>query len=174
VVCVSWNDAQAYVQWQGRQTGQAYRLPSEAEWEYASRAGSNSSRPWGDDLKEVCRHANGSDQSVRFSRRGWGIKFDCNDGFPFTAPVGSYTANRFGVNDMIGNASEWVQDMWHENYDGAPTDGSVWLTGPEPAQRVYRGGNWGYFPNSLRSATRNCNAPIYRHYGTGFRIARTF
>jgi formylglycine-generating enzyme required for sulfatase activity len=174
VVCVSWNDAQAYVQWLGRQTGQAYRLPSEAEWEYAARAGSSSSRPWGDDPKDACRHANGADQSRSPSGRTiWSSKHECNDGYYFTAPVGSYAPNRFGVNDMMGNAWEWVQDVWHENYSGAPSDGSVWSAGGDPVLRVIRGGSWYDLPRGLRSAGRVGYTPVDRNGFTGFRIART-
>ena len=172
VVCVSWNDAQAYLQWLARQTGQAYRLPSEAEWEYAARAGS-SSRPWGDNANDACRYANGADQSRSPSGRPWNTKHECNDGFWFTAPVGSYAPNRFGVNDMLGNALEWVQDIWHENYDGAPADQSVWSAGGDQARRVLRGGSCIKIPQFLRSANRFGFSPVYRDYYTGFRFART-
>ena len=173
VVCVSWNDAQAYVQWLGRRAGQTYRLPSEAEWEYAARAGSSSSRPWGDDPNEACRHANGADQSRSPGGRTRSVRHECNDGFWFTAPVGSYAANRFGVNDMIGNVWEWVQDVWHDNYNGAPGDGSVWAAGGDPARRVLRGGSWDVNPQNLRSAYRDRSSPDNRNDSTGFRIART-
>jgi len=173
VVCVSWNDAQAYVQWLGRQTGQTYRLPSEAEWEYAARAGSSTSRPWGDGPKDACRHANGADQSRSPSGRTWSVKHECNDGFFFTASVGSYAPNRFGVNDMMGNASEWVQDVLHENYSGAPSDGSVWSVGGDPKWRMVRGGSWLDYPRDLRSASRYGYGPYDRRDSLGFRIART-
>jgi formylglycine-generating enzyme required for sulfatase activity len=173
VVCVSWNDAQAYVQWLGRQTGQTHRLPSEAEWEYAARAGSSSSRPWGDDPKDACRHGNVADQSRSPSGRTWPSKHECNDGYYFTAPVGSYAPNRFGVNDMMGNAWEWVQDVWHENYSGAPSDGSVWSAGGDPVRRVLRGGSWNFDPQILRSAGRIRATSETRNGFTGFRIART-
>jgi formylglycine-generating enzyme required for sulfatase activity len=173
VVCVSWNDAQAYLQWLGRQAGQTYRLPSEAEWEYAARAGSSSSRPWGDDPNEACRHANGADQSSSPGGRTWSPRHECNDGFWFTAPVGRYAANRFGVSDMMGNALEWVQDVSHDNYNGAPGDGSVWAVGGDPARRVLRGGSWFDGPRGLRSAYRIRYTPDFRFFITGFRIART-
>ena len=147
VVCVSWNDAKAYVAWISRKSGKAYRLLSEAEWEYAARAGSNTARPWGDSASQACAHANVRDLSfVRIVPPGQGKQWpmdsvhDCDDGVGYTARVGSYRANAFGLYDMIGNVWEWTEDCWNESYAGAPADGSAWLTG-ECSRRVERGGS---------------------------------
>ena len=173
VVCVSWNDAQAYIAWLGRQTGQTYRLPSEAEWEYAARAGSSTSRPWGDDPKDACRHANVADQSKSPSGRTWTKKHECSDGYWFTAPAGSYAANRFGLSDMMGNAWEWVQDCYDEKaYAGqAPNDGRAHEVAG-CSTRVLRGGSWGDIPQIVRSASRVRSTPDNRSFSTGVRLAR--
>ena len=96
----------------------------------------------------------------------------CSDGHAFTAPAGSFKANTFGVHDMHGNAWEWVQDVWHENYQGAPSDGSAWLSGGDQARRVARGGAWSNAARGLRSADRSNGLPGYRNDVTGMRIAR--
>jgi formylglycine-generating enzyme required for sulfatase activity len=173
VVCVSWNDAQAYIAWLGRQTGQTYRLPSEAEWEYAARAGSSTSRPWGDDPKDACRHANVADQSKSPSGRTWTKKHECSDGYWFTAPAGSYAANRFGLSDMMGNAWEWVQDCYDEKaYAGqAANDGRAHEVAG-CSTRVLRGGSWGDIPQIVRSASRVRSTPDNRSFSTGVRLAR--
>ena len=170
VLCVSWNDARAYAQWLQKKTGKRYRLPSEAEWEYAGRAGSGSSRYWGDDPVQACRYANVADQS-RFQTWSFGQKHDCTDGHYFTAPVGGYAPNRFGLYDMIGNVWEWTEDCWNASYAGAPADGSAWLAG-DCTQRVLRGGSWSTVPRYARSATRFRNPADYRDNLTGFRLAR--
>jgi formylglycine-generating enzyme required for sulfatase activity len=174
VVCVSWIDAQAYVQWLSRKTGQRYRLPSEAEWEYAARAGSTTSRPWGDDANQACGYANVADQSKSPSGRAWDVKHECNDGHWFTAPVGSYAANRFNLKDMIGNAREWVQDCWEAKaYESgiAPSDGRAYEVAGCSA-RALRGGSWNYYPRYARSADRNRNTADNRNNNVGFRLAR--
>ncbi|MEO8124026.1 MAG: SUMF1/EgtB/PvdO family nonheme iron enzyme [Burkholderiales bacterium] len=176
VVCVSWNDAQAYLQWLSRQAGQTYRLPSEAEWEYAARAGSGSSRPWGDDLKEACRNANVADQTKhpKFGTSWVKSSHDCNDGHWYTAPVGSYAANRFELNDMIGNVWEWTQDCYDEKaYAGkTPNDGRPYEVAG-CAERVLRGGSWGNEPQYARSAVRVSQPSTARGDGIGLRVART-
>ncbi|HLX80788.1 MAG TPA: SUMF1/EgtB/PvdO family nonheme iron enzyme [Burkholderiales bacterium] len=171
VLCVSWNDARAYAQWLSKKTGKRYRLPSEAEWEYAARAGSVTARYWGDDPVQACRFANVADQS-RFQTWGFGQKHECTDGHYFTAPAGGYAPNRFGLYDMLGNAWEWTEDCWNASYAGAPADGSAWLSG-DCAQRVSRGGSWSTVPRFARSATRNKNAADSRDNLTGFRLARS-
>jgi len=171
VLCVSWNDARAYAQWLSRKTGRRYRLPTEAEWEYAARAGSTSSRYWGDDPVQACRYANVADQS-RFQTWGFGQKHECTDGHYFTAPAGGYAPNRFGLYDMIGNVWEWTEDCWNASYAGAPSDGAAWLSG-DCSQRVLRGGSWSTVPRYARSATRYKNPADYRDNLTGFRLART-
>jgi formylglycine-generating enzyme required for sulfatase activity len=163
---VSWNDAQEFVRRLSQRTGQNYRLPSEAEWEYAARAGSATAYPWGERASRD--HANyGAD--ICCSGRAEG-----RDRWVETAPVGQFPANAFGLHDMHGNLWEWVQDVWHDNYAGAPSDGSAWMSGGDPARRVLRGGSWSIAPQFLRSAYRNRNAPDGRNFITGFRIARTF
>ena len=115
VVCVSWEDAKTYVAWLSERTGHQYRLPSEAEWEFAARAKTTTMRPWGDDRdnKAGCAYANGADLTAKEKFSDWRT-MDCRDGQVYTAPVGSYSANGFGLHDMIGNAWEWVEDAWHD------------------------------------------------------------
>jgi formylglycine-generating enzyme required for sulfatase activity len=180
VVCVSWNDAQAYLAWLNEKVpGKAFRLPSEAEWEYAARAGQGGKRfPWGDDLNysQICEFANGMDMDTTGKAKVPGVTWtaaSCSDGYAYTAPAGSLKPNAFGLYDMHGNAWEWVQDQYHENYQGAPADGSAWVSGGEQARRVLRGGAWYYDPRILRSAGRIRYAPDGRIYDAGMRIART-
>jgi formylglycine-generating enzyme required for sulfatase activity len=178
VVCVSWNDAQAYLAWLNEKVpGKAFRLPSEAEWEYAARAGQGAKRfPWGDYLNDsqICSFANGMDATGKAKVPGetW-TAASCSDGYAYTAPSGSFKANAFGLYDMHGNAWEWVQDNWHENYKGAPADGSAWVSGGDQARRVLRGGAWYNYPGDLRSAIRDHIAPDIRFNFNGLRIART-
>jgi formylglycine-generating enzyme required for sulfatase activity len=179
VVCVSWNDAQAYLKWLNDSVpGRGYRLLSEAEWEYAARAGRGSTRfPWGDDTddRDQCRWANGADQTAKahIDWYKWKVAY-CSDEYAYTAPVGRFRVNAFGLHDMLGNALEWVQDVWHGSYEGAPSDGSAWVSGGDQSRRVLRGGSWGGTPQFLRSADRIRYAPGNRGNSTGFRIARTF
>ena len=125
-------------------TGRQYRLLSEAEWEYAARAGTTTTRFWGDAADRACEYANGADVSTRTRRAGHepsGRSRNATTGTRYTAPVGSYRANAFGLHDMLGNVWEWTQDCWNANYDGAPADGRSWSTG-ECALRAVRGGSW--------------------------------
>ena len=174
-VCISWNDASAYVQWIRKHTGLNYSLPGEAQWEYAARAVTSTNRFWGDDPNDACRYANVTDQTAwpDGSARAWSKKHECNDGFFYVAPVGHYQPNAFGLYDMLGNAREWVQDVFHDDYQGAPTDGSVWATGGNQSRRLLRGGSWNDYPCNLRSANRFGDTPDDRSGGYGFRIART-
>ncbi len=171
VACVSWEDAQAYVRWLSRETGKSYRLLSEAEWEYAARAGTTTRRPWGDAAEAGCVHANIADASARRVVAGmtWGTV--CDDGHAHSAPVGSYRANAFGLHDMIGNVWEWTADCWNESHDGASRDGSARLTG-DCSRRVMRGGSWGLLPRSARSAYRHRIAADLRGAFNGFRVVR--
>ena len=180
VVCVSWNDAQAYVKWLNAQVpGKGYRLLSEAEWEYAARAGTSSRYAWGDDAANSaqCAWANGADASAKAKAAdasGWTVAA-CDDGHAYTAPAGRFKANAFGLHDMAGNAYEWVQDVWHYNYSGAPGDGSAWMSGGDQSRRVLRGGSWYAYSRDLRSASRfRWFTPGNRSGSTGFRIARTY
>ena len=167
VISVSWEDAQEYLRWLSRETGVEYRLPSESEWEYAARAGTATARHWGESESEQCRYANGHDR--RSASVHWDSGFaECDDGYPVTAPVGVYEANTFGLHDMLGNASELTEDCWNENYSGAPSNGSAWLSG-DCSQRVSRGGHSGAHPHILRSANRSWYGGMH----DGFRVART-
>ncbi|TXI28776.1 MAG: TIR domain-containing protein [Nitrosomonas oligotropha] len=153
---VSWHDAQAYCAWLSEQSGQSYRLPNEAEWEYACRAGTQTPFYTGETIN--------SDQA----------NFDWkHEG---TLPVGSFASNAFGLYDMHGNVWEWMQDCWHENYRGAPVDGSAWLgvNSGNCSRRVVRGGSWDCDPQSLWSASRNGYFSVEASDFLGFRIARFF
>ena len=165
VIDVSWDDAQAYVAWLGRRTGQRYRLLSEAEYEYAARAGSTSPYPWGERASHD--QANyGADSCCEGRAEG-------RDQWIHTAPVGRFPANAFGLHDMLGNVYEWVQDAWHDSFDGAPTDGSAWAERQDLRRRVLRGGSWGNVPQELRSANRLWFSADGRVSEVGFRVARS-
>lgn len=173
VACVSWEDATAYVQWLKQRTGKEYRLLTEAEWEYAARAGTTTARFWGEDVNISCVYANGTDLKAKANVPGYSnfIGANCDDGYAYTAPVGNYKANEFGLYDMLGNLVEWTQDCWNDNYSGAPVDGSAWTTG-DCSVRVQRGGSWHYSPHFLRSAFRVRSFSANRFNFSGFRIAR--
>ncbi len=161
VINVSWEQAVGYTEWLSDKTGKKYRLLSEAEREYSAWAGTTTVRFWGDSAGRACIFANVNDSS-----------FGCNDGFEYTAPVGSFKPNAFGLYDMLGNVWEWVADCYNKTYDGAPTDGSAWSMG-DCSLRVLRGGSWFYPPPDVRSASRNRSAPSGRGFIVGFRVART-
>ena len=171
VINVNWEDAWAYVRWLSRETGESYRLPSEAEWEYAARAGTTTSRHWGDSSSSQCGHGNGADASAKRDYSFMTV-VACDDGAAHTTPVGSYSANRFGLFDVLGNVWEWTEDCWHENYRGAPADGSPWYGG-DCGRRVLRGGSWLILPRFLRSAARYRISTVIRVSSAGFRVART-
>ncbi|MBX3501826.1 MAG: formylglycine-generating enzyme family protein [Alphaproteobacteria bacterium] len=176
VVCVSWEDAQAYVEWLKRTTGKGYRLPSEAEWEYAVRAGSQSARYWGDSLDGTCLQANVADLTLasRFNAEKNPERFFlCTDGHLHTAPVGSFRPNAFGLHDALGNAWEWTGDCSHDTYNGAPANGDYWHASGDCPFRVARGGSWFNNPWSVRAGYRFWFTPGYRSYEVGFRVART-
>lgn len=169
VVCVSWTDARAYVDWLSLTTGKPYRLLSEAEWEYAARARSPGAT-FDTGARSVCAFANALDQQA--ARTFNGIDhFLCTDGYVYAAPVGTFIANEFGLNDTLGNVLEWVEDCWHDHYDGAPDDGSAWQGGT-CAGRVLRGGSWYYAPRHLRLGNREWDRVQYQDYDIGFRVAR--
>ena len=170
VVCVSWRDANDYAAWLSTKTGQKYRLPSESEWEYAARAGSDLARPWAEDASAACASANVADQTAAQRYPGWKVQ-PCSDGYVYTAPVGSFKPNAFGLYDMLGNAFEWVQDCWHADYKGAPSDGSAWLTG-NCTERDLRGGSWFTSPSLVRTSARNRFEETYRSNSVGFRLVR--
>lgn len=167
-VCVSWSEAQAYVEWLSRKTGRSYRLPTEAEWEYAARGGSPDIRYWG--AEPQCAFANAADDATR-SAHPYLIAAGCNDGFPETAPVGSFRPNGFGLYDMLGNAGQWTRDCWHATYKGAPSDGSAWLDAKCP-RRVVRGSAWSDAPEEVRAAVRYNESVSDHEAGVGFRVVR--
>ena len=158
MINVSWEDAQAYAAWLSDETGEAYRLPSESEWEYAARAGTATRYSWGQDIGRNQANCNGC-----------GSRWDADE----TAPAGSFAPNAWGLHDMHGNVYEWVEDCWHENYARAPRDGSAWTSGGNCGRRVLRGGSWVVDPAFLRSANRNFVDAGARRGGNGFRVSRT-
>lgn len=172
-VCVSWEDADAYARWLSRTTGKNYRLLSEAEWEYAARAGAMTARYWGNDAGQSCEHANGADRTAQaqIPHAIGSYVADCRDRYAFTAPVGSYRANGFGLHDMLGNVAEWTQDCWNGDYQGAPTDGRARDSG-DCFMRAVRGGSWDDNPLGVRSAYRVGSPIVIRLYSRGFRVAR--
>jgi len=153
---VSWNDVQEFIAKLNQKTGQKYRLPSEAEWEYAARAGTTTEWSYGNDESKLGNYS-------------W---YSHNSGSRAQA-VGLKLSNAFGLFDMHGNVREWTQDCWHETYAGAPTDGSAWTTGCSSNDRVLRGGSLVNGPAGLRSAFRNWLNPDGRLISDGFRLART-
>ncbi|HJQ57181.1 MAG TPA: formylglycine-generating enzyme family protein [Vineibacter sp.] len=160
MLCANWADATAYVRWLSEITGRRYRLPSEAEWEYAARAGTTTARYWGDAQEPACTYENVDDAA-----------FGCVDGFKDTAPVGSFKPNGFGLYDMLGNAWEWTADCWNPSHVGAPVDGSARTEG-DCSYRVMRGGNWFTVPRYARAAARSNVVAAERSHLTGFRVAR--
>lgn len=166
-VCISWQDALDYTRWLSELTGKRYRLPDEAEWEYAARAGTQTYRFWGDGADAVCTHANGADRSTLGAiadAAEWPAAA-CDDRYPYTAPVGRLRANAFGLHDMLGNAAEWTADCWQADYGGAPGAGDC-------ALRAVRGGAWDEGPAGLRSAYRVGSPVTIRVYTRGFRVVR--
>jgi formylglycine-generating enzyme required for sulfatase activity len=159
VINITWEDANAYAMWLSAQTGKRYRLPTEAEWEYAARAGTKTEYWWGDKLAKGNAKCDGC-----------GSQWDDKQ----TAPVGSFKPNSFGLHDTAGNVWEWVEDCWHENYNGAPTDGRAWReeNGGMCNLRVIRGGSWDLNPVNLRSSNRGWNTADIRYDLIGFRLAQ--
>lgn len=151
---VSWNDVQKYIEQLNTKTGKRYRLPSESEWEYACRGG-----------KVGEKYCGGNDVGAV----GW---YDKNSDSK-THTVGQKQANGYGLYDMSGNVREWVEDAYHDSYNGILQDGSAWTVGGDQGRRVLRGGSWGNFPSDVRSATRNYFSPADRSVDIGFRLART-
>lgn len=154
VACVSWDDAQAYVDWLKKETQNPYRLPTEAEWEYAARGGKEGAYPWGQSIGKNNANCSGD---------------LCGDKFEYTSPVDSFAANPFGLKDMHGNVWEWVSD-WKGDYAAEPQQDPKGSS--SGASRVLRGGSWGSIPGSVRSANRFNYAPVYRDYDVGFRPAQ--
>ena len=157
VINVTWKEAVAYTRWLSEQTGKRYRLPTEAEWEYAARAGTVTQYSWGNEIGRNRARCFGC-SDLRYS---W-----------LPDPVGSFGANSWGLHDMHGNVWEWVQDCWNDSYLGAPRDGSAWESG-DCSLRVWRGGSWVNDPWFLRSAFRHRGTTTLRDHRGGFRVART-
>jgi formylglycine-generating enzyme required for sulfatase activity len=173
IVCVNWHDASAYAAWLSSRTGRRYRLPSEAEWEYAARAGTPGPRWWGG-REAACAHANVRDFSFagHYNFQRDSTYFQCADGFAHTAPVGSFPANPFGLRDMLGNVWQWTADCWNPTLSGQPANGAARLTG-DCSLRVVRGGAWNSDPGVVRAGFRTWSPPGSRNSNTGFRVART-
>jgi formylglycine-generating enzyme required for sulfatase activity len=157
VIRVSWEEAVAYCDWLSEQTGREYRLPSEAEWEFACRAGSRGPFAWGDEIFPT-------DANYFYDENGARV------GAGRRLPVGCFPPNRFGLHDLHGNVCEWVADAWHDGYLGAPADGCAW-TEAEGDRRVIRGGAWDYLPRLLRSSWRDWRLATERADNLGFRVA---
>lgn len=154
VTHISWDTSQIYLAWLNKRTGKHYRLPTEAEWEYAARGGGNTAHPWGNVMgknKANCHNA------------------FCQDAFETLSPVGSFAANAYGLHDIDGNVAEWCQDQYHNHYQGAPNDGSAWIKGNAP-ERVLRGGTWESSELDLRLASRGSLPPDSYSSDTGFRL----
>ena len=147
VVCISWNDAHAYIDWLNKKTAKAYRLPTEAEWEYAARSGKATAFFWGESANRHFANYRG---------------MEGDDKWQYTSPVGFFSGNRFGLSDMLGNAWEWVEDCWRDNYKSECKN---------PQLRTRRGGSWDNYPLNIRSAYRNYGDKVDRSYLYGFRIA---
>lgn len=160
VANVSWQQATAYCAWLRAATERPFRLPTEAEWEYACRAGNDA--PFSTGARIDLRDAN-----FLYSEQGERI------GVGQRQPVGSYVPNAYGLYDLHGNVGEWVEDLWHPNYLGAPMNGSAWLNDSPSDRRVIRGGAWDHLPRLLRCAGRDALSPTARHDNVGFRVALT-
>lgn len=184
VTGVNWEQALGYTEWLAAKTGKPYRLPSEAEWEYAARAGSVTSRYWGNSPDPACQFANVYDTHSYSEKRYFGYPedektdeekkdtFKCDDQSRDVVKVGEFKPNAFGLYDILGNVWEWTEDCFHENYDAAPSDGSAWLSG-DCSLRVFRGGSQNTSPPYVRSANRAHGPYSKSGGGLGFRVART-
>jgi formylglycine-generating enzyme required for sulfatase activity/uncharacterized caspase-like protein len=180
VVCVSWKDAKAYVQWLSSKTSKPYRLVSEAEWEYAARArtkpGKYPSFFYGDDENVLCRYDNVPDETARrtydATKDAWQNFVTCSDGYVFTSPVRSFAPNDFGVFDLQGNVQQWVEDCLNTNYNGAPANGGAWLTG-SCLERQIRGGGWNINAMGGTLSGRSALPADFRQNVLGFRVARS-
>lgn len=173
VLHVSWTDAQAYVQWLSTRTGKKYRLPSEAEFEYALRAGTATRFPWGDkNPGKVYGNLTGDGDRSPHLKRSWAKAFPhYSDGFWGPSPVGSFAPSRFGLRDIEGNVSVWIEDCWHDNYTRAPSDSRAWMN-PGCAEHVIRGASWGSSQDQSRSAYRLAAPSQTRSARVGIRVAR--
>ncbi len=169
--CVEWVDAKAYAAWLSKRTGKPYRLLSEAEWEYAARGGSQAAYHFGDERDGICQFANGADFSGKEAVPSMLIT-ECRDDHAFNAPVGSFPPNVFGLYDMLGNVTEWVEDCYLNSYKGLPADGAPRTTSSDGiCLHITRGGSWNDYYGSLRVAKRSTNTT--RQWDYGIRVARS-
>ncbi len=169
VTCVNWHDARAFGYWLESKTGIAFRLPTEAEWEYAVRAGTDTIYYWGDDPAGLCDHSNAADLRALEDYPGFAVN-RCDDGFVRTSPVASFQPNPWGLHDVYGNVWEWVADCWNTSYAGAPTNSGAWMEG-DCTRRGFRGGGYGDIPRFARSTLRNRTDANHRKDDIGFRLA---
>lgn len=173
VVCVSWNDVQAYIGWLSRETGKHFRLPTEAEWEYAARAGTQSRYPWGANADAGCGAMNAADLTPwpQADQSRWRDRVECIDGSFATSSVGHYAPNAWGLNDVVGNVWEWTSDCLRQDYVGAPGDGTAQRDG-DCSRRTIRGGAWCSGPKHTRVSARNWDVTEGRGVGRGFRLVQ--
>jgi sulfatase modifying factor 1 len=172
VGCVSWLDAKAYTAWLSEITGAQYRLPTEAEWEYAARGGTTTSRFWGDASNQACAWANTFDLSAAKVYPFPWYPATCTDGYADLAPVGQFQPNPFGLYDMIGNMWEWTEDCWAPTHVGRPVDGSAWTWEGGCDRHANRGGGWLSAPERNRIAWPGRDPADKRNTQFGFRVAR--
>jgi len=174
VINVSWNDARAFCKWLSGKEGKVYRLPTEAEWEYACRAGTTTRYSFGDDPKRLTEFANVADATARKAIPAWTFATESSDGYVFTSPVGKFRPNPFGLYDMHGNVAQWCHDVFDDKYYSCSPLSDP--TGPEPSDdddcRSVRGGDWGSGPWLSRSSTRLAEDPDFRCSSLGFRVVR--
>ena len=168
VTCVNWNDAQTFITWLNRKSGEVFRLPSEAEWEYAARAGSETLYYMGNEPSELCAHAHAADKSALEHYPDFAVN-DCDDGYVRTSPVASFAASPWGLYDIYGNVWEWVEDCWSASYAGAPADGNA-VFEADCSRRGFRGGGYGDIPHFARSTLRNRGNAAHRKDDIGFRL----
>lgn len=169
VLCVSALDAEAYAAWLSEKTGKSYRLPTEAEYEYAARAGTTTSRYWGESQDDGCAYANG--HGYESETEFFGKMTNCDDGYIYTSPVGNYKPNAFGLYDMLGNVWVWLADCWHDNYADGPDSEAAWRE-EGCSERVMHGGSFISHYTSLRAAARHKAEAAVRYHNYGIRIAR--
>lgn len=173
VISVSWNDAKAMAKWMSKNSKYTFKLPTEAEWEYACRAGTQTSRFWGDDPDQACKYGNVRDKTIK-KELSFSSIHNCTDGYVFTAPVGKFMDNPFHLSDMLGNVWEWCEDAYSSDaYKKHRSKNPVISSGNSGASRVIRGGSWFDDPRRLRSAFRSSGSPGSRGYHIGFRLLRT-